>query len=185
MKLSLSLSLPLFLAYFSCTPPDKVSLQDFAGYPADGLFAHVPICFLPGGFHLGETVMETEQRASVLISPNEKGTCKGIQQKTWTTLPADTTLTSTFNKGRLIALETLTTFDKGFDDISKLCTNLENTFGCLGDIGDRLDSKGLKSYSRADDVFTEFFIFSKNNERFTEFKYGIYYTSVCGNFKTT
>jgi hypothetical protein len=185
MKLSLFLTLSFFLVYCSCTPPDTVRLQEYVGYPAEGLFAHVPVCLLPGGLHLGETLIETEHKASVFNSGNEKISCEGIQRKTWTMLPADTTITCTFNNGRLVALETITTFINGFDDISKLCTELENTFGCLGELGLYLDSKNLTSYRRTDHVFTEEFLFNKNQKQFTEFKYGIYYTSEIYNLKTT
>lgn len=181
MKITSLLVFGLFFIYFSCTPPDSVRLQNYVGQPAEGLYAHVPACLIPGNFNLGETLSETELKASHFNSDDKHLTCEGVQSKTWVILPSDTTLRCTFKNGRLIGLKANTVLQGNSTSKEYYCSMLNATYNCLGDLGVYLDNNKLNQFSHSDEVFTEEFVFHLNSKRYKEFSYSIYYTSEVDN----
>lgn len=170
-------SLLIFIAHLSCTPPDSVRLQDYMGRPADGLFAHVPVCLNDGNFHLGETLQETLLKAHNFQSDDSEINCEGIKRKTWVILPSDTLVTCTFKQGRLVGLESETKLQTAYESISDACEELESIYGCLGELGSYLDNKKISTYTREEVVFSESYTFKRNNLGVNALRYSICYNS--------
>jgi hypothetical protein len=177
MKGILIPSLLIFIAHLSCTPPDSVRLQDYMGRPADGLFAHVPVCLNEGNFHLGETLQDTLSKAYYFESDESEINCEGVKRKTWLILPSDTLFTCTFKQGRLIGFESETILPTVFANISDACAELQNSYSCLGELGSYLDENNTNTYKRHEDVFSESYIFKRNEQGITALQYSIYYNS--------
>ncbi|MEX1189574.1 MAG: hypothetical protein WED33_09970 [Bacteroidia bacterium] len=165
----------IFIAYTSCTPPDSVRLQEYVGIPADGLFAHIPVCLLNGGFYLGETIQETTVRTSGFESDSKHISCEGVATKSWVIMPCDTIATCTFKEGRLIGFESLSQLPETCNSVAQACEKLENIYGCLGDLGYYLDEKQSLKFSHNDEVYSEEFSFIQDGTGIKSMRYSIFY----------
>ncbi len=170
-------SLLFFIAFSSCIPPDTVRLQDYFGRPADGFFARIPTCLIEGDFYLGDTLGETLEKTSNFESDDFVINCEGIKRKSWVILPSDTLVTCTFNKVRLIGLESETIIHHSVSNWADACDALQNAYSCLGELGKFLDQKRLNTYKREEEVFTESYSFKRGADGSSKLNYSICYNS--------
>ena len=169
----------LLASVFLIHPPQSVrDADDEWTQVSHALMLEVPSCYTNGMIKLGQT--PNEVLAAVEIRPEEEVDGSKLFWK-WKQhneiAGTDTLITCTFDKSRLIELETITVADQSKSTKKELIDLVSSDLGCLQEIANvLLEGKNLSYIEEELSVLQEFRIL-KTDEGYTGIRYNLKYNN--------
>ena len=162
-------------------PPEEVRLQNFTGFNNSEKFASIPVCYANHQLKLGDTVAEVSEEFNRNIELNwdDQHTFQTAEWKEeCEDSKCDSLVKCTFNKGKLAALQIITSSEKQFIAKSELLQTLTSVYPCIYELMPVLNFGTNLRFEEENLAFYQSFKLIEKDHKFAGIYYEMRYSDV-------